>query len=73
MRTTIDLDPELLEEVIKATGEKTKSKAVNEAIREYVRGRAYDELLAISGTVEFDEDWGVWRRTDLGSLREFEV
>ena len=72
MRTTLDIDGRLLDEVVEATGEKSRSKAVNEALEEYVRGIAYDRLLAMAGTVEFDEEWGLWRETSLGELRSFE-
>jgi len=34
MRTTTDLDENLLEQVIEATGEKSKTKAVNKAMKE---------------------------------------
>ena len=73
MRITVDIDPKLLDEVVKLTGERTKSKAANKAIEEYLRWKAYDELLALAGTMEFDDDWDVWRRTDLGKLREFDT
>ena len=73
MRTTIDVDPTLLDDVVRATGQKTKSKAISKAIEEYLRSKAYDELLRLAGTMEFEEDWNIWRRTDLGSLREFEI
>lgn len=72
MRTTLDIDSSLLEEVAEATGEKSKSKAVNEALEGSVRGIAYDRLLAMAGTVEFDVEWGLWRQTRLGELRSFE-
>ena len=37
-RTRIDIDAKLLEKVITATGEKSKSKAVQVALEKYVRG-----------------------------------
>jgi Arc/MetJ family transcription regulator len=73
MRTTLDLDEKLLERVIEATGEKSKSKALNKVMEEYLRHRAVDELLAMAGKIELDDSWEVWRRTDLGKLREFQV
>ena len=73
MRTTLDIDEQLLDAVTKATGEKSKSKAVGKALSEYVRGQAYDKLLAMEGTMEFDDNWDIWRRTDLGRLREFSI
>ena len=73
MRTTLDIDTNLVEEVVRATGQKTKSRAVNEALAEYVRAKAYEKLLAAAGTMQIDDNWDIWRRMDLGKLREFEA
>ena len=61
MRTTIDIEPSLLERVVSATGEKTKSKAIARALEDYLRREAYKELLSLEGTMEFDEDRGIGR------------
>ena len=45
MRITINIDAGLLEQVMEATGENTKSKAVNAALREYIRRKHVQELL----------------------------
>ena len=38
MRTTLNIDKELIDYAVEATGEKTKSKAVNAALKEYASG-----------------------------------
>ncbi len=45
MRTTLNIDDKLLETVVEATGERTKSKAVNAALKEYIRRKHVQELL----------------------------
>ena len=45
MRTTINIDEKLLKNVLEATGEKTKSKAVNAALRDYIRRKHVQELI----------------------------
>ena len=52
MRTTLNVDTRLLSDVIKATGEKSKSKAVNRALGDYLRRKAIDELRAMAGKGE---------------------
>ena len=52
MRTTLDIDPKLVEEVVKATGQKSKSRAVTSALAEYVRLRKYEELRALAGNID---------------------
>jgi Arc/MetJ family transcription regulator len=57
MRTTLDLDEKLLEEVVRATGEKTRSKAVNKALDDYVRGIKIDQLRAMAGKIDIVDNW----------------
>jgi len=51
MRTTLDLDPKLLEQVEELTGEASPSKAVNKAMAEFIRKERLAKLRAslISG------------------------
>jgi len=51
MRTTLDIDAQLLEEVVGLTEEKNKGKAVNKALTEYVRRRRLEELKALAGHI----------------------
>jgi len=65
MRTTVDLDEELLEEVEELTGEKSLSKAVNKAMSEYVRAARLKNLLALKGKVDLNlDDWYEFRHAE---------
>lgn len=55
MRTTLDIDSKLLESVVDATGEKTKSRAVNAALKEYIRRKQVQELIDSWGTIVVDD------------------
>ena len=55
MRTTINIDEKLLETVLEATGEKTKSKAVNAALKEYIRRKHVQELIDSWGKIIVDD------------------
>ena len=57
MRTTIDVDEKLLETMLKMTGEKSKSKAVNRAMKDYIRRRSIDELRAMAGKIDMIDNW----------------
>ena len=76
MRTTLDIDDNLLDSVVEATGEKTKSKAVNAALKEYIRRKHGRELLDSWGKIIVDDyseehDAADKRREDfLNSLRD---
>ena len=51
MRTTFDIDQGLLDDVVKATGEKSKSRAVEKALKLYVRQLAINDLRYSTGKV----------------------
>ena len=72
MRTTLDIDNDLVEEVVKATGQRTKSRAVNEALEDYLRRARLKRLLEAPGRITLDDSWQVWRLTELGRFREAE-
>ena len=55
IRTTLDVDSKLLSDVLELTGEKSKSKAVNKALRQYLRSKSIAELRAMAGKNEVDD------------------
>ena len=69
MRTTIDIDPDLLSRVVAATGERSKPRAVNKALAEYVRRRRIAELREIAGNIDLVNNL---RELEALELREME-
>ncbi len=65
MRTTLDIDAELIEEAVRLSGRRTKAAAVEAALREYVRLRRKEMLLGLSGRVLLEEDWRALREAEL--------
>lgn len=61
MRTTLNIEKKLLDEVVSETGEKDKGRAVNIALSEFLRRKAIERLLAARGTfpnlVDRTEEW----------------
>ena len=57
MRTTMDIDRKLLDDVVALTGEKTKGKAVSKALEEYIRKKRIEELRAMAGTIDLVDNW----------------
>lgn len=65
MRTTLDIDEKLLESVVEATGEKSKSKAVHTAMEEYIRSYRLKKLLKLQGKLDLDlDDWYEFRHME---------
>ncbi|AJP70851.1 type II toxin-antitoxin system VapB family antitoxin [Sphingomonas hengshuiensis] len=60
MRTNIEIDPELVSQVMRVTGARTKREAVDRALRETLRLRQQDALLQL---------WGIGWDGDLDAMR----
>ncbi len=56
MRTNIDIDDELMERTLKATGLATKRAAVEAGLRLLLRRHERQEILALAGTVPWEGD-----------------
>jgi Arc/MetJ family transcription regulator len=52
MRTTLDIDAELIEKVVKTTGARSKKKAIEIAMREFLRAKHRKELSDLIGNYE---------------------
>ena len=52
MRTTLDIDAELIEKVVKTTGAPTKKKAIEIAMKEFLRAKRRKELSDLIGNYE---------------------
>jgi Arc/MetJ family transcription regulator len=64
MRTTLDIDNQLLQEVSDLSRQKTRSSAVEVALKEYVRLRRKEQLLSMSGRVWIEENWRSLREAE---------
>jgi Arc/MetJ family transcription regulator len=69
LRTTLTLDPELLDEVVKLTGQSNKGRAVNEAMKEFVRRRKINELRQLIKETTLVDNW---RELEELELREMD-
>jgi Arc/MetJ family transcription regulator len=49
MRTTLDIDAKILEEALQSTGASSKKKAVEIALREYIRFKRRQDLISRIG------------------------
>ena len=56
MRTNIDIDQKVLDEVIERSGLMTKKAAVNEALKEYLRLLKLKELAILQGQIQWEGD-----------------
>lgn len=57
MATNLSLNPKLLEEALKVSGERTKKAAVTRALEEFIARRKQKSLLELMGKLEWDESY----------------
>ena len=54
MATNLSIDPDLIEEALRLSGEKTKKAAVTKALVEFVARRRQKDLLDLFGQLDWD-------------------
>jgi Arc/MetJ family transcription regulator len=52
MRTTLDIDAELIKKVVKTTGASSKKKAIEIAMKEFLRAKRREELSQLIGNYD---------------------
>ncbi len=57
METSIDVHANLVDEVVRLSGERTDVVAIEAALREYVRSRRKELLLRLPGNICLEENW----------------
>lgn len=54
MRTTITIEKEILDVLLKETKARSKANAVRTAVREYLRRKKIEKIKSMKGRLEFD-------------------
>lgn len=62
MRTTINVDDDMMKVVMKETKAATKTEAIRRALEDFVRRRNAEAIIALKGKVKFDVDWKTLRK-----------
>jgi Arc/MetJ family transcription regulator len=62
MRTTLNIDEKALAEAMEASGGRTKTEVVNEALRSFARGKRRKRLLDLRGKIAWEGDVDVLRK-----------
>ena len=57
MPTNLDIDPRLLEQAVKVSGERTKTAAVTRALREYVARHEQRGIVELFAALEWDPQY----------------
>lgn len=70
MRATLNIPDNLIAEVQKLSGEKSKTKAIVTAMEEFVRDKKIKKLLSLRGKIQIDYDWEKEEELELKTQEE---
>lgn len=70
MRTTINIQDDLLNALLASTNAKNKTKAIELAIRDYLERKSVEELISLSGKINVDLDWQKEEEAELDEYRD---
>jgi len=70
MRVTVEIPDNLIDDLLKVTGERTKTRAICLAIKDYIFQKRKEKLLSLSGKIHFDLDWKEMEEIELKATRK---
>lgn len=65
MRTTINIDDNIFQELMQITSASSRSKAVQQALVEYIDLKRKKQLLALRGRLDIADNWQELRRQEM--------
>ena len=72
MRATLNIPDDLLSEVQKISGEKSKTMAITIAMKEFIRQKKIKELISLRGKIKMDYGWEKEERLELEAQQKRE-
>lgn len=70
MRTTLNIDDYLFQDLLNVTKAKTKTEAVRMALTEYLRMKRKETVLAMRGKMNIKDDWQKLRQREIAEYDE---
>ncbi|MBI5417013.1 type II toxin-antitoxin system VapB family antitoxin [Candidatus Poribacteria bacterium] len=70
MRATLNIPDDLLLEVQKIAGEKSKTKAIIIAIQDFIKRKKLEKLLMLKGKIEIDYNWEKEEKMELNEQKK---
>jgi Arc/MetJ family transcription regulator len=71
MRTTLNIDDYLFQDLLSLTAAKTKTEAVRTALTEFLRMKRKEKLLAMRGQLNINPDWQSLRLEEIAEGKEY--
>ncbi|MFH1932207.1 MAG: type II toxin-antitoxin system VapB family antitoxin [Pseudomonadota bacterium] len=71
MRTTINIQDVLMDALLSRTKAKTKTKAIELGIKDYIEKKSIEDLISLSGKINVDLDWQKEEGVELNEYRDY--
>ena len=71
MRTTINIQDVLMDALLVRTKAKTKTKAIELAIKDYIERKSIEDLISLSGKINVDLDCQKEEEVELNEYRDY--
>ncbi|CAK8717803.1 MAG: type II toxin-antitoxin system VapB family antitoxin [Candidatus Electrothrix sp. LOE1_4_5] len=71
MRTTLNIDDFLFQDLMDITRAKTKTEAVRTALTEYLRMKRKEKVLNMRGKLNINDDWQKLRQQEMTESEEY--
>ena len=69
MRTTLNIKDDMMDALLKRTKSKSKTKAVEVAIKDYLEKKAIEDLISLSGNIHIELDWEKEEEAELNGYK----
>lgn len=70
MRATLNIPDDLIVEAQKISGQKSKTKVITTALREFIKNNQLEKLIALKGKLNVDYDWKAAEKRELSAQRK---
>jgi Arc/MetJ family transcription regulator len=70
MRTTLNIDDHLFQDLLSITNAKTKTEAVRTALSDYLRMKRKEKVLDMRGKLDIRDDWLELRQREISEHDE---
>jgi len=69
MRTTLNIKDDMMDALLKRTKSKSKTKAVEVAIKDYLEKKSIEDLISLSGNIHIELDWEKEEEAELNGYK----
>lgn len=70
MRTTLNIDDHLMKKLLETTHQKSKTKAITIAIKDYLKKKNIKKILSFQGNLDIENNWEQLEKEEMMEYEE---